>query len=94
VPNVGHLSIARDLLAGRFDPVPAGLCDARHLRWFTRASLAEAIAEAGWSVAAVESERGAPPGGAEAFRRLASDWPDADLESLATYQWVAVGAAG
>lgn len=93
VPNVGHLSIARDLLAGRFDPVPAGLCDARHLRWFTRASLAEAITEAGWSVVAIESEGGAPPGGAEAFRALASGWPDADLESLATYQWIAVGAA-
>jgi len=94
VPNVGHLSIARDLLAGRFDPVPAGLCDARHLRWFTRASLAEAIAEAGWSVVTIESEPGAPPAGPEAFRSLASGWPDADLESLATYQWVAVGAAG
>jgi SAM-dependent methyltransferase len=94
VPNVGHLSIARDLLAGRFDPVPAGLCDSRHLRWFTRASLAETLTEAGWSVGAIESEVGAPPGGAEAFRRLASSWPGADLESLATYQWVAVGAAG
>jgi 2-polyprenyl-3-methyl-5-hydroxy-6-metoxy-1,4-benzoquinol methylase len=93
VPNAGHLSIARDLLAGRFDPVPAGLCDARHLRWFTRSFLAEAIAEAGWSVVAVEGEAGSPPGDAEAMRALASGWPEADLESLATYQWVGLGAA-
>jgi SAM-dependent methyltransferase len=93
VPNAGHLSIARDLLAGRFDAVPAGLCDARHLRWFTRSFLAEAIAEAGWSLVAVESEAGAPPGDAEAMRALASGWPEGDLESLAAYQWVGIGAA-
>src|SRR5262249_50892892 len=28
VPNAGHLSLARDLARGRFDPVPAGLADA------------------------------------------------------------------
>jgi SAM-dependent methyltransferase len=93
VPNVGHLSIARDLLAGRFDPVPAGLCDSRHLRWFTRSFLAEAIAEAGWTVVGVESEAGAPPGDAGAMRALGSGWPEADLESISTYQWVGIGAA-
>ena len=89
VPNVGHLSIARDLVAGRFDPIPAGLTDARHLRWFTRFSLAEALDEAGWRNVAIEGEAGAPAPEAVGFLALASAWPDCDRESLATYQWIA-----
>lgn len=90
VPNAGHLSLVRDLARGRFDPVPAGLADASHLRWFTRRSLAEALEEAGWSVSSVESEAGAPAGDAEQFLAHFADWPDLDRESLLTYQWIAI----
>jgi SAM-dependent methyltransferase len=93
VPNVGHLSIVRDLLLGRHDPVPAGLCDAGHLRWFTRASLAENLEEAGWSVDSLEGMTGAPPPDPEGFLELVREWPDADRESLATYQWIATARA-
>jgi SAM-dependent methyltransferase len=93
VPNVGHLSIARDLLAGRFDPVPAGLCDAGHLRWFTRPFLADVLAESGWAGARIESEPGYPPPEPEAFLALASAWPDAERDSLLTYQWIATARA-
>jgi len=93
VPNVGHLSVARDLLLGRHDPVPAGLCDAGHLRWFTRSSLAEALEESGWTVSSIESAPGAPAPDAEPFMALASAWPDADRESLRTYQWIATARA-
>ena len=89
VPNVGHLSLVRDLLLGRHDPVPAGLCDAGHLRWFTKDFLAETIAEAGWTLEKVEGLVGAPPPDPEPLLALAKDWPDADPESLRTYQWVA-----
>ena len=93
VPNVGHLSIVRDLVLGRFDPVPAGLTDAGHLRWFTRTFLAEALSESGWRMDALESEAGAPPSGAEDFLAFAAAWPDCDRESLLTYQWVATARA-
>ena len=93
VPNVGHLSIARDLLAGRFDPIPAGLTDARHLRWFTRTFLAESLAEAGWQTISIRSETGAPAPDAAAFLALAQAWPGCDRESLATYQWIAAASA-
>jgi SAM-dependent methyltransferase len=89
VPNVGHLSIVRDLVLGRFDPVPAGLTDAGHLRWFTRAFLEQALSESGWRAETIESEPGAPPPDAEDFFALAATWPDCDRESLATYQWIA-----
>lgn len=93
VPNVGHLSIVRDLVAGRFDPVPAGLTDSRHLRWFTRSLLAEAIEEAGWRDVRIEGEAGAPAPDAVAFLELAAAWAESDRESLATYQWIASAAA-
>ncbi len=89
MPNVGHLSVVRDLLLGRHDPVPAGLCDAGHLRWFTRSSLAESLEEAGWAIASLEGLEGAPPPDREPFDALVRAWPDADRESLATYQWIA-----
>ena len=91
VPNAGHLSIVRDLIRGRFDPVPAGLCDAQHLRWFTRESLARTVDEGGWRLRAIESEAGAPPASPEDVLELAASWPEADRESLMTYQWVATG---
>ncbi len=93
VPNVGHLSLARDLLLGRFDPLPAGLADSGHLRWFTRTSLLEALEEAGWKDVTVEATPGAPAPQAEAFLRWAGDGPEADRESLTTYQWIAVARA-
>ncbi|HEY6050754.1 MAG TPA: class I SAM-dependent methyltransferase, partial [Thermoanaerobaculia bacterium] len=93
VPNVGHVSIVRDLVAGRFDPIPAGLCDSGHLRWFTRSWLAEAIGEAGWQVISIEGEPGAPAPDAASFLEFAASFPGSDSESLSTYQWVAVGAA-
>ncbi len=90
VPNVGHLSLVRDLLLGRFDPLPAGLTDAGHLRWFDRRFLAEALEEAGWRVRGIESLAGAPAPDSESFLDRFADWPGLDRESLTTYQWVAV----
>lgn len=92
VPNVGHLSIVRDLLLGRFDPIPAGLADVGHLRWFTRSFLAEALEEAGWRVMSIESVGGAPASCADEFLARLVGWPGLDRESLATYQWIAVAA--
>jgi SAM-dependent methyltransferase len=94
VPNVGHLSLVRDLLFGRFDPLPAGLADAGHLRWFTRSSLSEALEEAGWKEVTIEPAPGAPAPEAEEFLRWAETWPDVDRPSLTTYQWIAVANPG
>ena len=90
VPNAGHLSLVRDLVLGRFDPLPAGLADAGHLRWFTRASLADALDEAGWLALSIEALAGAPPPDPGPFLDLASEWPEADPATLLAYQWLAV----
>lgn len=93
VPNVGHLSLVRDLLRGRFDPVPAGLADAGHLRWFTRSSLEDALDEAGWKVVRVEPLPGAPAPEARQILERARAFPELDEVSLTTYQWIAVARA-
>jgi 2-polyprenyl-3-methyl-5-hydroxy-6-metoxy-1,4-benzoquinol methylase len=93
VPNAGHLSLVRDLLFGRFDPVPAGLADAGHLRWFTRASLEEMVSETGWKISAIESCPGAPAPEAGEFLAPLARWRDLDAVSLETYQWVVVATA-
>jgi SAM-dependent methyltransferase len=90
VPNAGHLSLVRDLVLGRFDPVPAGLADAGHLRWFTKTSLGQALEEAGWRAHLIESWPGAPAPEPAGFLAALSGWPGLDRESLATYQWIAV----
>ena len=90
VPNVGHLSIARDLVAGRFDPIPAGLTDSRHLRWFTRGFSGRGAEGVGWKPVTIESERGAPAPDGAVFLALIDDWHERDAESLGTYQWVAL----
>ncbi len=93
VPNAGHLSIVRDLLFGRFDPLPAGLTDVGHLRWFTRGSLEDALEEAGWRLASIEAHPGAPISRADAFLEAVGQWPGLDRRSLGTYQWIAVARA-
>lgn len=90
VPNVGHLSLVRDLVLGRFDPLPAGLADAGHLRWFTRASLGDALEEAGWQAVAIDPLAGAPPPDPDPFLELAAGCPEGDPSALLAYQWIAV----
>lgn len=49
-PNIRHFRVVRELvLRGRFDYVDGGgVMDRTHLRWFTQASLADALVGAGW----------------------------------------------
>ncbi len=93
VPNAGHLSVLRDLTLGRFDPAPAGLLDAGHLRWFTRPFLAEALEEAGWRVESIDGVGSEPPPDADEFVRFLAGWPGLDPALLSVYQWIAVATA-
>jgi SAM-dependent methyltransferase len=86
-PNAASAPIVSDLLSGRFDPVAAGPEDAGHLRWFTRRSLGEMLAEAGFSEfrcdpVALPSESGL---GAD----LAAGGIESDAEALGSIQWIA-----
>lgn len=50
IPNIAHGSVIADLLQGRFDYVYMGLTCVGHLRFFTRRSIEEMMAIAGWTI--------------------------------------------
>lgn len=51
IPNARHWTLLRDLvLRGTFGYTPAEHRDVTHLRWFTRADIVAALADAGWHV--------------------------------------------
>jgi 2-polyprenyl-3-methyl-5-hydroxy-6-metoxy-1,4-benzoquinol methylase len=54
IPNVANASIVADLLRGRFDYVYMGLACVGHLRFFTRRSIEDMIAIAGWDIEKIE----------------------------------------
>lgn len=56
LPNVANASIVGDLLQGRFDYVYMGLTCVGHLRFFTRRTVEEMLAIAGWEVVAIENQ--------------------------------------
>ena len=73
VPNVGHWSVVADLLEGRFDYVPYSLLSGTHIRFFTRATLADLFEASGYHVEEVEGVTFPPsPAGAEKLAALAA----------------------
>lgn len=79
IPNVGHYSIVEDLLAGRWDYVPAGLLCATHLRFFTRQTLTEWMSRLGFTCTVVPQTTELP----ERFHQLPAVF-ESDLHSLRT----------
>ena len=69
IPNLSHAALVGDLLAGRFDYVYMGMSCVGHLRFFTRHSIAEMLAIAGWTVERVEAQPEVPSIGAESLLR-------------------------
>ena len=80
VPNVGHWAIADDLLAGRWDYLPIGLLCYTHYRFFTRRTLADWLARAGFSRVEIVPQTTELPA---RFSDLPADFM-VDRESLAT----------
>jgi SAM-dependent methyltransferase len=56
LPNIASWPIINDLLRGRFDYVYMGILCAGHLRFFTRQSIEEMLAIAGWTVVSIEPQ--------------------------------------
>lgn len=78
VPNVGHYSVVRDLLAGRWDYLPVGLLCYTHYRFFTRRTLEDWLGRCGFETFRIEPQRTEVP---DEIRHLADRLP-VDLESL------------
>ncbi len=50
IPNVRNLWLINELLAGKWDYVPAGLLDVTHIRFFTRKTIGELFAQTGYRI--------------------------------------------
>jgi 2-polyprenyl-3-methyl-5-hydroxy-6-metoxy-1,4-benzoquinol methylase len=50
IPNIAHISVALELLNGRFDYRPLGLLDDTHLRFFTKKSILALFRNSGYEV--------------------------------------------
>jgi O-antigen biosynthesis protein len=50
IPNIANLWLLEELAAGRFDYTPDGLLDRTHLRFFTRRTIAQLFAGAGYAI--------------------------------------------
>jgi SAM-dependent methyltransferase len=57
VPHVAHVDVRMMLLQGNWEYQDDGLLDRTHLRWFTRESLRELLAGAGFVATAIERVR-------------------------------------
>lgn len=88
VPNIGHWSVARDLLHGDFDYVPWGLLCVGHLRWFTESSLRRALERAGFRIDHFHREMPTATPQGEAFIQTAVSAGGADEISLRTLQLI------
>jgi hypothetical protein len=91
-PNVANWAIRLSLLAGRWRYTDRGILDRTHTHLFTRATLREAIEQAGYVVDRIDFSAPAP---------AASDALDAAAYRIGTlrptlfaYQWIAVAHTG
>jgi GT2 family glycosyltransferase/SAM-dependent methyltransferase len=71
IPNVGHWSILKEILAGRFTYADEGLLDRTHLRFFTRQSFETVLNEAGMKVLERQAIDVPDPGASAAIALLA-----------------------
>lgn len=71
LPNVTHLSVALELLQGRFPYRPTGLLDETHLRFFSAENVRQLFATAGYTVK-YDGRVRVPPEGTEFQTSLAA----------------------
>lgn len=85
VPNVGFWAIVEDLLAGRWDYVPAGILCNTHLRFYTQYSLRQLLKECGLKVITLESHQVPVPKHIRAgFENYQNTGLTVDYENLST----------
>jgi len=56
VPNVGHWAVVEDLIAGRWDYIPAGTLCVSHVRFFTKATVESLLRGNGFRIVATGEE--------------------------------------
>jgi len=95
IPNVGHWSIASDLLRGHWDLVPFSLLCWGHLRFFTRAGIEQLVRGHGFVVEHLQGmEETLPPVGESFLQQVVAAVDEVDLSSLRTSEFLLVARKG
>jgi SAM-dependent methyltransferase len=95
VPNVGHWSIAADLLRGRWDLVPFSLLCWGHLRFFTRTGVEQLVRGHGLAVEHLQgTDETLPAVGEEFLRQIATVITDVDTANLRASEFLVVARKG
>ena len=87
VPNIGHWSITRDLLKGKFQYIPVGLQCVTHIRWFTEESIREMLEETGFQIEVLHQEKIPPTPEGEKFISDICSKGYGDRDSLETAEY-------
>ena len=88
IPNVGHWSIARDLLDGRYQYVPIGLLCVSHIRWFTESSIRQALMDADFEIEILYRQKIPPSPQGKVFIHHMCEKGYGDKESLLTNEFI------
>jgi len=88
IPNVGHWSIVKELLKGKFQYIPLGLLCIGHLRWFTASSIRQALEGAGFLVEVFQTEQIPPSPKGNAFIHEMCNAGYGDAQSLRTNEFI------
>lgn len=88
IPNVGHWSVAKNLLQGGFEYIPLGLLCVSHVRWFTESSVRQALEDSGFDVDIFEREQIPPTPKGDRFIHHMCRAGYGDEESLKTNEFI------
>lgn len=100
VPNVGHWTLVREQLLGRWNYADAGLLDRTHLRFFSHDTSVEMLSRAGWSFLDADARVLWPEKTEAAVKALTSaavafgGAADKARKDLSAFQWVLRGING
>ena len=88
IPNVGHWAVVEDLLAGRWDYVPAGLLCVTHLRFYTLSTILSLLRDNGFDVDSINPVSSPMPKGFHAgIQALRHSGLEIDQSSLTTVSY-------
>ena len=88
IPNVGHWTVTKDLLNGRFEYMPLGILCIAHLRWFTESSVRNAVENAGFRIDIFERQQITPTPNGQAFIERICSSGLGDKTSLMTNEFI------